>query len=361
MVSAALLATIPWAPEGPLPRSTVPVHLSSARRPGPRLERIAETWTRTLPDGAVCLHARGVLVRSDRPQSVALDPPPGWRLLDAVGAADGTWTIAELVPGPPDVVRLRRLAPDGETLWRNESIAGSAEAARELLTDGSGALWATTAGELAALDAETGRMETLHPLPGVNRFMNGRAHVGYLTLDAEPLWHTLDVRSGEQRTMTFAADAPRSLDLPLGVDAGDRPYGNRHGVLVRLDADGRPGWELPVAQAIIAGDEIWIQNNGNVAPLGGGPVIALPPGHWRLVGRRPEGTLVLHATEAGSLTTVDSAGATVHTEPAAPDVWMHWPDLQTPRGPAVTDAGEIDLATRTPEGLQLIRIVAPPE
>ena len=51
MVSAALLATIPWAPEGPLPRSTVPVHLSSARRPGPRLERIAETWTRTLPDG----------------------------------------------------------------------------------------------------------------------------------------------------------------------------------------------------------------------------------------------------------------------------------------------------------------------
>ena len=51
----------------------------------------------------------------------------------------------------------------------------------------------------------------------------------------------------------------------------------------------------------------------------------------------------------------------MHTEPAAPDVWMHWPDLQTPRGPAVTDAGEIDLATRTPEGLQLIRITAPQE
>ena len=136
MVSATLLATIPWAPDGPLPRSTVPVHLSSARRPGPRLERIAETWTRTLPDGAVCLHARGVLVRSDSSHAVALDPPPGWRLLDAVGDADRTWTIAELVPGPPDVVRLRRLAPDGETLWRTESIAGSADAARELLTDG---------------------------------------------------------------------------------------------------------------------------------------------------------------------------------------------------------------------------------
>jgi len=370
-VSASLLATIPWAPDGPLPRSSEPVNLSSARRPGPELERFAETWTRTLPDGAICLSAGGVVLRSDHRQPVALGPEPGWRLIDAIGSADDTWTIAELVPGPPDVVRLRRIAPDGATLWREDTVAGRPEAPQELLTDGTGTVWVATAEALATLDPETGARSTVQPLTGAHRFMNGRARVGYATLETERLWHTLDARTGERQTMTIAADAAWGLDLPLGIDAEDRPYGNRYGVLVRFGADGRPEWELAVAQAIAAGDEVWVQHDGTMAPLtpGGQPVTPTlpadgPPRQWRLVGRRPEGTLVLHGMgggEAGILATVDPYGATLETVTAEPDVWMRWPDLQTPRGPAVTDAGEIDLATRTPEGLQLIRLTPPRE
>ena len=188
----------------------------------------------------------------------------------------------------------------------------------------------------------------VHERPGRSRL---------LTRDGERLWHTLDVRTGELETMTFAPEL-----LEPGSAARHRrrrsPYANRYGMLVRF---GRrpPGWELPVAHAITADDEIWIQHDGNGSAARGrrGARCRRVSGGWSAAARRRarppwDGRGQPHG--------VDIAADGAH-RPAGPDVWQHWPDLQIPRGPAVTDAGEIDLAIRTPDGLQLIRIAAPQE
>ena len=85
-----------------------------------------------------------------------------------------------------------------------------------------------------------------------------------------------------------------------------------------------------------------------------------PTRAWRLVGRDSEGDFVLHGTtganDAGVLARIDHRGRVADLQPAGESVWLEWFDMQRPTGAAVTDAGEVDIATRGPGGLSVIRI-----
>jgi hypothetical protein len=69
---------------------------------------------------------------------------------------------------------------------------------------------------------------------------------------------------------------------------------------------------------------------------------------------------VLHGTtdetDPGLLVRTRGDGTGGESRSAPPSVWLDWFDLQRPRDAAVTDAGEIDLVARAPDGLHLIRI-----
>ena len=383
---ATVLATIPWAPDGPLPRRLEPVDISSVYEPGLALERVAATRVRTLPDGVVCVVSApdpgsggSVAVRAGgahRQKAVHFGPGdgewPGWRLIDFIAAADGTWTLLELAPGPPDHVRARRIAPDGTTVWRSAAVAGSADALRQLLGTRGDAVLAVTDGgaRLVELDAG-GTVHDVLPLgAAADCFMNGHQRVGFVGFDPSThtrSWVTLDAGSGRRRETGVDPGSAHALDIPLGMDGHDRPYGSRAGALVRFGADGRIDWELEVAQAIVDRGDVWVAQG---APSGEGLLVTSlsAPGTpavlieqaGRLTGRGPAGSFVLYERldrdNAGTLATVAEDGSPVDTTAAPDDVWLQSFDLQMPRGPAVTDVGEIDLATRGPGALHLIRV-----
>lgn len=51
-----------------------------------------------------------------------------------------------------------------------------------------------------------------------------------------------------------------------------------------------------------------------------------------------------------------TAGGPDRIAAAPEDVWLRSFELQVPTGPSVTDAGEIDLVTRAPDALYVVRI-----
>ena len=392
--SATVLVSIPWEPEGPLPRRLEPLDISSIARPGPALSRAAPSRVRTHADGAVdVVSAPGesgdsVALRVDGPgwaEPVRLGPEaasiPGWRLIDILSSADGAWTVIELVPGPPDRVQVRRVAPDGTAIWQSAEPAGSPEALSQLLGERDGLVYAVGGGpskQLVAIDSG-GAANELQALAdtGAAIFMNGSGRVGFVSLDPGPetrSWVTVDSSTGERSTLAVDPSSAWGLDLPLGMDGDGLPYGNRYGTLVRFDADGRIDWELEVLDAVVDGAEVWVAQSG---PAGDG-LVALPlsgqapspvtldsqsagePRPWRLAGRGPTNSFVLYErgerSGAGRLATIGADGSLIATEPAPEDVWLRWFALPLPSAPSATDAGEGDLATRGPDGLYVIRV-----
>jgi hypothetical protein len=389
MVTATVFATIAWAPAGPLPRRLAPLDESSIHSDGPALQHAAPSRVRTLPGGAICVQsapdpASGecVLLRVDTDgvhEPVPVRPSgtgPGWRLIDLLGGANGSWTLIELVPGPPDQVRARRIAADGTTLWRTSATAGSADALGQLLVEHGGAILAVSAGaprRVVAIESD-GRAREVQALSGATAdcFANGRGAVGFVGFDAETdarSWVTVQIETAERSVVELQAGAAWGLDLPIGMDIHGRPYGNRYGTLVRFDRDGRVDWELEVKDAVVEEDHVWLAQS---AQSGGGLVVLPlsapdreplrldPDGarSWRLAGRAEPDAFVLHELGAhpAALVTVAADGSVRNSSDAPPDVWLQSFELQTPTGPSVTDAGEVDLVTRGPDGLHLIRV-----
>jgi hypothetical protein len=365
--SASVLATLRWAPDGPLPRRLEPLPQFSIARPGPTLEHVAASRVRTDPDGAVSVQgapdpASGecLLLRvGETSAPVAVAPSgPGGRIIDFLTTGDG-WTVLELVPGPPDQVVARGLGADGDTLWRTAATAGSADALDQLLVEHAGAALAVALGPPRRLVA-LGRngAASVRELAGATAgcHVNGRGQVGFVGYDAATearSWVTVAIETGERSVLEVDPEAAGGLDLPLGMDGDSRPYGNRYGTLVRIGADGRVDWELPVRDAIVDGDAVWIAHtepDGLVArqlSAGGEPERLADGAQWRLAGRTAAG-FVLHG--GGELLTAGERA------PAPSDVWSRHFELQTPSAPAVTDAGALDLATRGPDGLHVIRV-----
>ena len=295
----APLATILWAPNGPLPRRLVPVRLSSKASESGGPLHPAASRTRTLSGGAVCVlgvpeerSGRHAAIRVEADGSVRepvwVEPEtgePGWEIVDFLGADDGSWTVLELVPGPPDRVQARGIAPDGSTLWREAATAGSPEALRQLL-EGS-LLGVTGARRLVAIEPGGAITEVQELEAGGDCFADGRGRLGFPAYDERTearSWVTVGVGGGAREVIALDPASAWALDVPLGMDASGRPYGYRQGALVRFGADGRIDWEAEAAELV------------------------------------PDG------------------------------------DLQSPRGPAVTADGAIDLATRGADGLQLVRV-----
>jgi hypothetical protein len=312
VVTATLLATIGWAPEGPLPRRLVPVRLSSAASSGPVPLHPAASRTRTLSVGAVCVlsvpeegSGRHAAVRVDaagattEPVWIAPESDaPGYEILDFLSTRDAGWTVLELIPGPPDRVVARRIARDGTTTWRQAATAGSPEALHRLLEGPTGLLAA--AGDRLVAIGDDGSLTELRPLEADGEcFSDGRTRIGFVGWDEERearSWVTEAIDGGERETVTLAPECVWALDVPLGMDAQGRPYGWGQHRLVRIDRAGRIDWELEVRHVAIKGDDV---------------SIAEAPGDF---------------------------------------------DLQNPRGPAVTADGSIDLATRGPDGVSLVRL-----
>ena len=299
VATAAPLATIPWAPEGPLPRRLVPVRLSSMAADSGGPLHPAASRVRTLSGGAVCVlsvpeeaSGRHAALRVEADGSlrepVWLEPEtgePGWEIVDFLGADDGSWTVLELVPGPPDRVQARGIAPDGTSLWREAATAGSSEALRQLL---EGALLGVTGARRLVAIEPGGRVTDVQALEaGGDCFADGQGRLGFAAYDERTearSWVTLGVGGGAREVIALDPASAWALDIPLGMDAHGRPYGSRQGALVRFGADGRIDWEAEADELV------------------------------------PDG------------------------------------DLQSPRGPAVTADGSIDLATRGADGLQLVRV-----
>jgi hypothetical protein len=289
----AALATIRWAPDGPLPRRLVPVRLSSMASESGGPLHPAASRVRTLSGGAVCVlsvpeeasgrHA-AVRVEADGSVREPVRVEPGGEIVDFIGADDGGWTVIELIPGPPDQVQARGIASDGTTLWREAATAGSPEALRQLL---EGSLAVTGARRLVAIEPAGALTDVQELEAGGECFADGRGRLGFPAYDERTearSWVTVGVGGGAREVISLDPASAWALDVPLGMDASGRPYGYRQGALVRFGADGRIGWE---AQA----DEL------------------VPDG-----------------------------------------------DLQSPRGPAVTADGTVDLATRAEDGLRLVRV-----
>jgi hypothetical protein len=295
----APLATILWAPNGPLPRRLVPERLSSMASESGGPLHPAASRTRTLSGGAVCVlgvpeegSGRHAAIRVEvdgsvrEPVWVAPETDgPGWEIVDFLGADDGSWTVLELVPGPPDRVQVRRIAPDGTTLWREAATAGSPEALRQLLE--GPLLGVTGARRLVAIEPG-GRVTDVQALEaGGDCFADGQGRLGFAAYDERTearSWVTVGVGGGPREVIALDPASAWALDVPLGMDAQGRPHGYRQGALVRFGADGRIDWEAEADELV------------------------------------PDG------------------------------------DLQSPRGPAVTADGAIDLATRGADGLQLVRV-----
>jgi hypothetical protein len=408
-----VLATIPWGP--PAERRLTPVATSSLLSAGPALARAAATAIRTLPDGAVCIaepDATGAisLIRveaGERTPTVTAAIPPGAQLIDFLGLADGTWVLLETLPGPPDQVRVRAIAADGSARWSHGSTPGTPDALAGLLCDARGARFGVSGvspRRLVTLDADTGAARGAQPIGDAlgAYFMNGAGRVGYLAADGAEaaetaevvdgaetaevadgtddgpvrVWVSLDAREGRRRGVRLHQTS--GMESAIGMDAEDRSYWNRFATLLRRNRSGQVDWELEVAQAVVDGDRVWIQQR----PEGGRELIALalsadpqagaapvtlrlpedePDRAWHLAGREPDDIFVLHGTtganDPGVLARIDARdGRVVDLRPAGQSVWLQWFDLQRPSRAAVTDAGELDIATRGPDGLSVIRI-----
>jgi outer membrane protein assembly factor BamB len=309
---------------------------------------------RTLPAGAVCIAdaAGGTLIHVDPSgDQHATAVPAGGRLLDFLGLGDGTWALLD------DGSGARRIAHDGTLLWSSDARL------RGLLCDAEGALFGVSDARLVALDAETGAPDELQALDGADGpwFMNGAGRVGY---QVESSWVTVDARSGERSEIRL--EERSGMDYPIGLDADGRSYWNRFATLRRLAPDGRADWEFEAGQAIVDGDRVWVQQrpagelvalalDANASPI----ALPLPAGEeraWSLVGREPGDSFVLYGNDTGVLARIGPNGSVEDISPAGNSVWLDWFEMQRPRGAAVTDAGELDIATRSPDGLHLIRL-----
>jgi hypothetical protein len=391
-VTAEVAATIAWAPAGPLPRRLEPLAMSSIRRPGPSPSHAADSRVRTLPDGALCVVGAADPASGERiglrveagvvGHALRLGPAtggaPGWRLLDVLAAADGSFTVLELVPGPPDEVVVRQVASDGTTRWRSAATAGTADALRQLLAEADGTVVALTEGEpprVVRIDA--GAVADVVALPGARgaAYMNGAGRVGHVALEpasGSRSWVSVDVATAGRSVLALDASAAAALDLPLGMDASDRPYGSRYDGLTRVGRDGLLDWDLEVRDAVVDGQDVWI---GQDSPSDGGvvaralsgadrlpqtldPGSSVPARGWRLAGRAGRDGWMLHGVGVGGgvLATVAADGSVLQVEPAPEDVWLQSSELQLPRGPAVTDAGEVDLVVKGPDALHVIRL-----
>ena len=389
--TAVALAAVGWEPDGPLPRRLEPLNMRSIQSSGPSVDHVAASVARTLPGGAVCLRSPpdpssgeyvAVHVDGETRLSLKLGPArthvPGWRVVDAVGGSDGSWTLLELMPGPPDQVLVRRVGPDGDTAWQSSATAGAPDSLRSLLADGAGNVFAVTAADpprLVKLDAggEVTDVLELAGAPGAV-FMDGRGRVGYVA-DAEDearYWVTIDPLRRDSRELFVDWGSQWELDLPLGMGSEGRPYANRYGTIVRLGTDGHVDWELPVQDLVVAGLEVWAASPTQdgaalqVLTLAGDaagatrtltPPAEDPPRRWRLTGHVAPDAFVLYRGGEGARTLVTGAAdGSQQTAPAPDDVWQHAFELQVPTGPSVTDAGEIDLVTRGPDALYVVRI-----
>jgi hypothetical protein len=386
--TAALAASIRWLPEGPLPRVRAPAHVSSMLPVGPVLERVAPCRVRVVPGGGI------VVLSAPDPESgasvaVALSgssvesvlrlspdaPAAGWRLLDLLPAAGGGWTVLELVPGSPDHVVTRAYGADGEARSAVSIEAGSPDAPRQLLGVRDGrtlAVIGTSERRVVAL-GDGGTEATVLTLerPGGELFMNGAGAVGYVSFDPATeirSWVTVELDGSGQTAIDLAAAGAWGLDVPIGMDAQGRPYGNRYGTLVRFDAGGAVDWQYDVRDVAIAGEDIWISQPGasGAAPvareLRSGRTVPLPVGDdpaWRLLVRPgDDDRLAVYlpgdGSMSGSVTTVAPDGSPLGTVPASADVWLDTCDGQLPSGASVTDLGDVVLATRCPSALHLV-------
>jgi hypothetical protein len=388
-----VLATLGWAPDGPLPRRLVAARLSSLATAGPELLRAAPPLARTLPGGAVCVlsapdaatgHQVAVRVGDGGGDPLPLAPgdggdgdgAAGGRIGEALGDRDGAWTLLEHVPGPPDRVQVRRVCAAGATCWRVAATAGTADAVRELVGYGEdGTVLAVAAGPPPRLVAVAvdGSVADVCALPGADGrcVRNGRGQLGFLRFDAA---------SGTRRWVLVAPDGATSetvvaggpRDRLLGLDAEGRLHVERAGALVRFGADGEVDAELPLTALVVDGADVW---TAGPAPGGRGlvvtsltrpevPAVTLDPGAdgaWRLAGRADDGAFVLHDSAAtdgpGTLARfAPESGAPLRSAPAPEDVWLRWFDLAPPGIPSVADDGGIDRVALGPAGAVVVRL-----
>lgn len=391
--TAVVLARVAWEPDGPLPRRLEPSDTRSIPRRGPAMQHIADSSARTLPDGSVCVRSPAdpssgayvaVRIHGDTQTSLRLAPADaptaGWRVIDAVGGPDGSWTVLESAPGPPDQVLVRRVGPDGTTVWQSGATAASPGSLKSLLVDGAANAYAVTAGDpprLVKLDAG-GEITDLRELAGAagNVFMDGAGRVGFVEDDAEQearWWVTIDVGTGESERLRLNHEERWGLDLPLGMAADGRPHGNRYGTIVRFDGDGRVDWELTVQDLVVDGRDVWAGwptaegATVEVLALAGDsagqthtftPAVEDRPRRWRLMGHVAPDAFLLYTGGEGARTLVTDGSE--QPTPAPEDVWLRSFELQVPTGPSVTDAGEIDLVTRGPDALYVVRLTPGP-
>jgi hypothetical protein len=359
LAAARVLATIPWGSPGGLERRLEPLSRPSLAPRGAVAVHVAASPTRTLPGGAVCIAGGGALFRVDpdgdrRSTALGRDAP----LVDFFGLDDGTWVLLE--PG-----HVHRVAGDGTELWSAAAALGG------LLCDAGGALFGVTEARprrLVTIDGETGAADEVQDLDDAEGpcFMNGAGRVGYA---AETSWVTVDARTGEVSETRLEEGS--GMDHPLGLDAEGRSYWNRFATLRRLTPAGRADWELEAGQAIVDRGRVWIQQrpaDGSLVALAPDPdaaAIALPtpadgPRSWTLVGRGPGDSFVLHGStgvsDSGVLARLGPDGGVADVTPAGDSVWSEWFEMQRPDGASVTDAGDVDVATRGPDGLHVIRI-----
>jgi hypothetical protein len=229
---------------------------------------------------------------------------------------------------------------------------------------------------LVMIDAGGGVADVLE-LSGASgpSFMNGRGRVGFNGSETNSVtrsWVTVDVDTGARSVLELDPGSAWGLDLPLGMDGQGRPFGNRYGTIVRFDADGRSDWELEVQDVVVNGQDIWVGQSAQGGPgLRALPLSSRgtrqprelePPGdepsrRWRLARHAEPDSFVLYAggDGAGTLATVAADGS-ADIAPAPDDVWLRSFDLQVPSAPSVTDAGEVDLTTRGPDALHVVRV-----
>jgi hypothetical protein len=238
----------------------------AAAHPGPL--HPAASRVRTLSRGAVCVlsvpeegSGRHAALRVEADGSlrepVWVEPEtgePGWEIVDFLGAYDGGWTVLELIPGPPDRVQVRGISADGTTLWREAATAGSPETLRQLV---EGGLAVTGARRVVAIEPGGALTEVQELEPGGDCFANGQGRLGFAGYD-EPTearsWVTVAVGGGAREVIAIDPASAWALDVPLGMDAHGRPYGNRQGTLVRFGAGGGIEWEVRADQVVTDGD-----------------------------------------------------------------------------------------------------------
>jgi hypothetical protein len=357
--AASVLGRVPWGRDG-LPDIVEAEQWTSSLEHGPLPRRRAPVRLRALPDGtalaARSADGRHVIAQLGRGEPEIRQVPARGPLADAL-VIDGSIVLLEHGGA------LRRVMADGAEAWE------TATDGVRLLAPADGAVLLAIGGEqpaVARVDPDDGSVaeRSIASCRGGEPFVAGTG-LAFASYDAQRdrrQWVLWD-REGEQ-LIDGADSAWGLLGAPIGADATGRAYGYVALELGRVARDGEVDWRLPL-------DGATVDDAGSVTLAG--PALdgtlavwtpdsltrlRVPEGGARLVSRRADGSLLVHAGDAGRLLTYAPDGTLEHDEPAVDDAWLAYGDVQAPDRDSVTFRGEVIIGLRSPAGLTVIALTA---